>query len=126
MLIPLADGLPIEMRDSGSWILLVVLGLGMLLATLLLFLGGRALIDRSVQLRVGERGLSWKTGVFGRSPRLMEWRDILSDRIERGYRVRNLVVDLYDGRDRQSVVCGKSVSVRIDLGGRRIIKQKNV
>src|SRR3546814_18803692 len=28
-------------------------------------------------------------------------------------------------RDRTSVVKGKSVSVRVDLGGRRIIKQKN-
>src|SRR3546814_12159224 len=28
------------------------------------------------------------------------------------------------GRDRQSVVKGKSVSVRVDLGGRRIIKKK--
>src|SRR3546814_17821289 len=27
--------------------------------------------------------------------------------------------------DRQSVVSGKSVSVRVDLGGRRIIKKKN-
>src|SRR3546814_13425820 len=27
--------------------------------------------------------------------------------------------------DRKSVVLGKSVSVRVDLGGRRIIKQKN-
>src|SRR3546814_12668225 len=27
-------------------------------------------------------------------------------------------------RDRKSVVSGKSVSVRVDLGGRRIIKQK--
>src|SRR3546814_13221918 len=27
-------------------------------------------------------------------------------------------------RDRKSVVYGKSVSVRVDLGGRRIIKQK--
>src|SRR3546814_16184651 len=74
----------------------------MLLATLLLFRGGRALIDRSVQLRVGERGLSWKTGVFGRSPRLMEWSDILSARIERGYRVRNLVVELSDGSGRHT------------------------
>src|SRR3546814_11421823 len=99
MLIPLADGLPIEMRDAGSWILLVVLGLGMLLATLLLFLGGRALIDRSVQLRVGERGLSWKTGVFGMPPRLMVWSDSLSARLERGYRARHLVVDLSDRTD---------------------------
>src|SRR3546814_11141762 len=29
-----------------------------------------------------------------------------------------------DGRDRKSVVEGKSVSVRVDLGGRRIIKKK--
>src|SRR3546814_21196246 len=28
-------------------------------------------------------------------------------------------------RDRKSVVSGKSVSVRVDLGGRRIIKKKN-
>src|SRR3546814_13124738 len=28
--------------------------------------------------------------------------------------------------DRKSVVSGKSVSVRVDLGGRRIIKQKNI
>src|SRR3546814_13403281 len=30
-----------------------------------------------------------------------------------------------DGADRKSVVEGKSVSVRVDLGGRRIIKKKN-
>src|SRR3546814_11671105 len=29
------------------------------------------------------------------------------------------------GKDRKSVVLGKSVSVRVDLGGRRIIKQTN-
>src|SRR3546814_18422957 len=29
------------------------------------------------------------------------------------------------GRDRKSVVSGKSVSVRVDLGGRRLIKKKN-
>src|SRR3546814_15538106 len=31
---------------------------------------------------------------------------------------------LLHGRDRKSVVWGKSVSVRVDLGGRRIIKKK--
>src|SRR3546814_20281325 len=31
-----------------------------------------------------------------------------------------------DARDRKSVVSGKSVSVRVDLGGRRIIKKKKV
>src|SRR3546814_14977701 len=30
-----------------------------------------------------------------------------------------------EAADRKSVVSGKSVSVRVDLGGRRIIKQKN-
>src|SRR3546814_14556810 len=29
-------------------------------------------------------------------------------------------------KDRTSVVYGKSVSVRVDLGGRRIIKKKNI
>src|SRR3546814_14638328 len=29
-------------------------------------------------------------------------------------------------QDRKSVVSGKSVSVRVDLGGRRIIKKKNI
>src|SRR3546814_19911671 len=29
-----------------------------------------------------------------------------------------------DGEDRKSVVSGKSVSVRVDLGGRRLIKKK--
>src|SRR3546814_19442194 len=46
------------------------------------------------------------------------------------YRVRFLSRDpgikLFDGitEDRKSVVSGKSVSVRVDLGGRRIIKKK--
>src|SRR3546814_20705823 len=31
---------------------------------------------------------------------------------------------LHQGRDRKSVVSGKSVSVRVALGGRRIIKKK--
>src|SRR3546814_11077648 len=34
-------------------------------------------------------------------------------------------VGFLDQRDRKSVVEGKSVSVRVDLGGRRIIKKKN-
>src|SRR3546814_12945102 len=32
--------------------------------------------------------------------------------------------NLLAGKDRKSVVWGKSVSVRVDLGGRRIIKKK--
>src|SRR3546814_13021774 len=33
-------------------------------------------------------------------------------------------IALRNGRDRKSVVSGKSVSVRVDLGGRRIINKK--
>src|SRR3546814_14609534 len=36
------------------------------------------------------------------------------------------VWDATMGRDRKSVVEGKSVSVRVDLGGRRIIKKKKL
>src|SRR3546814_14036803 len=32
---------------------------------------------------------------------------------------------IYEGADRKSVVKGKSVSVRVDLGGRRTLKKKN-
>src|SRR3546814_18200956 len=35
-------------------------------------------------------------------------------------------VEMVDGRDRKSVVSGKSVSVRVDLGGRRIIKKNKI
>src|SRR3546814_9353412 len=39
-------------------------------------------------------------------------------------RVGEVVADIEHG-DRKSVVSGTSVSVRVDLGGRRIIKKKN-
>src|SRR3546814_11134486 len=38
---------------------------------------------------------------------------------------RRRLYRLRDRADRKSVVSGKSVSVRVDLGGRRIIKKKN-
>src|SRR3546814_15032168 len=41
----------------------------------------------------------------------------------RGGKAREFL-DLGKGQDRKSVVEGKSVSVRVDLGGRRIIKKK--
>src|SRR3546814_14893339 len=44
----------------------------------------------------------------------IEWFDLAIDRL--------IESDGYE--DRKSVVSGKSVSVRVDLGGRRIIKQK--
>src|SRR3546814_11265265 len=43
-----------------------------------------------------------------------DWRDV--EKLQEERRLRNL--------DRKSVVSGKSVSVRVDLGGRRIIKKK--
>src|SRR3546814_17052979 len=50
---------------------------------------------------------------------------------ENGLAVEEVVTGEYDlagrrclDRDRKSVVSGKSVSVRVDLGGRRIIKNK--
>src|SRR3546814_18203284 len=39
-------------------------------------------------------------------------------------RFRDYVLREAGGRDRKSVVSGKSVSVRVDLGGRRFIKKK--
>src|SRR3546814_18833128 len=35
------------------------------------------------------------------------------------------LVESNQGKDRKSVVWGKSLSVRVELGGRRIIKKKN-
>src|SRR3546814_13425290 len=57
-------------------------------------------------------------------------RDRLVDRGRRRHRGallehRHLVTFFCLGLDRKSVVEGKSVSVRLDLGGRRIIKKKN-
>src|SRR3546814_20049397 len=51
------------------------------------------------------------------------------DKIEQPVRALDLgkvsIIDA-DGQDRKSVVKGKSVSVRVDLGGRRLIKKKNI
>src|SRR3546814_10947203 len=41
-----------------------------------------------------------------------------------GIRRRNRTLDVMH-QDRKSVVSGRSVSVRVDLGGRRILKKKN-
>src|SRR3546814_14553826 len=42
----------------------------------------------------------------------------------RCFELRSFPIKSIDARDRKSVVQGKSVSVRVDLGGRRIIKKK--
>src|SRR3546814_20023952 len=39
---------------------------------------------------------------------------------------RKFTDGIFHGGDRKSVVLGKSVSVRVDSGGRRIIKQKKI
>src|SRR3546814_19127258 len=48
--------------------------------------------------------------------------DVVADVLAQRAADRDRVQD--GGEDRKSVVWGKSVSVRVDLGGRRIIKQK--
>src|SRR3546814_19202622 len=49
---------------------------------------------------------------------------LLRDRVELGQRLLRLAGDP-GAQDRKSVVSGKSVSVRVDLGGRGTIKKKN-
>src|SRR3546814_19619115 len=44
--------------------------------------------------------------------------------VQAGDQRRQHEVALALGQDRKSVVSGKSVSVRVDLGGRRILKKK--
>src|SRR3546814_17514651 len=58
--------------------------------------------------------------------------DVLADQILRRFDARTVACHqrfgqadvVEDPEDRKSVVSGKSVSVRVDLGGRRIIKKK--
>src|SRR3546814_11854870 len=54
-------------------------------------------------------------GVCGKMPAEQPW--VILSQIGAAYYFAHL--------DRKSVVQGKSVSVRVDLGGRRIIKKKN-
>src|SRR3546814_14844060 len=59
------------------------------------------------------------------------WSEKIVDRLSRAQRVRLFRRPAVEmllrclGIDRKSVVSGKRVSVRVDLGGRRIIKKKN-
>src|SRR3546814_16067906 len=65
-----------------------------------------------------------------RSANLINGRFVGDEVAHRGLRVRSERKPLLNGRayhaetDRKSVVEGKSVSGRVDLGGRRIIKKK--
>src|SRR3546814_8103628 len=77
--------------------------------------------DLSMEPRPDEIRRGQSTGVRPRLVRRREMRQLVRMRLaERrtGGHARNV-------GDRKSVVEGKSVSVRVDLGGRRIIKQKS-
>src|SRR3546814_20906292 len=45
---------------------------------------------------------------------------------DRSCQIETFAREPANGEDRKSVVSGKSVSVRVDLGGRRIIKKKKL
>src|SRR3546814_15801738 len=82
----------------------------------------QALVFLALRLVVGQRGL--KLGA-----QLLHLGDERCHGIARGIafdaqRLHFLGRELGTGIDRKSVVWGKSVSVRVDLGGRRIIKKK--
>src|SRR3546814_13839852 len=67
----------------------------------------------------------------GRSAQLLHPEDVAGYRARRPDREQPDVrrprrVELQARSDRKSVVEGKSVSVRVDLGGRRIIKKKKI
>src|SRR3546814_14977989 len=54
------------------------------------------------------------------------WRRNWISSLRRQRASRTAAPNHNDSRDRKSVVSGKSGSVRVDLGGRRLIKKKNV
>src|SRR3546814_5691549 len=55
---------------------------------------------------------------------LVELRDALEAQLRDAGKLEWALEDFAALADRKSVVSGKSVSVRVDLGGRRIIKKK--
>src|SRR3546814_18404779 len=84
------------------------------------------------RLPTGKKGLG-KLALFGLAKQIvvdtkkeglrnrftLNWDDLLASSD-----TSNPEMDLTDSEDRKSVVSGKSVSVRVDLGGRRLIKKK--
>src|SRR3546814_11356318 len=93
--------------------------------------GTRCFPPRVMEPGTGETDLEWVeamgTGtvysvtVIGRKPPAAPYHVALID-LDEGPRLMSRVEGM---ADRKSVVSGKSVSVRVDLGGRRIIKKKN-
>src|SRR3546814_15894143 len=75
----------------------------------------------------GRRGPGTPVRLRARSRRAAGWRR-LQTRPGRGAGGGAVHLDRSGRReqDRKSVVEGKGVSVRVDLGGRRIIKKKNI
>src|SRR3546814_17970086 len=76
----------------------------------------------------GEDAVVPRGGRRGRHRRDLERRSVVAGGRARSKGARSADHDggcAWRGPDRKSVVSGKSVSVRVDLGGRRIIKKKN-
>src|SRR3546814_21083020 len=71
---------------------------------------------------VGPEGFGQKVREWNSTALLQEWREAWADHVNE--RLAELDIDARIDQDRKSVVSGKSVSVRVDLGGRRIIKKK--
>src|SRR3546814_15823563 len=83
-----------------------------------------AMADR--QVKAGEAGrAAWHSVHAGRLFTEMELKANYDDFFIKAQRTRDAQADGgRSTRDRKSVVRGKRVSVRVDLGGRRIIKKK--
>src|SRR3546814_15327928 len=69
-----------------------------------------------------DNGSRWDQCAERRPWRLYRFHS--DDRPVRASEAGNAAAQCHGARDRKSVVWGKSVSVRVDLGGRRIIKKK--
>src|SRR3546814_15438839 len=65
------------------------------------------------------------TGIFGRRAILEQSECALRSARRNGLAMSVLMIGADHFKDRKSVVVGKSVSVRVDRGGRRIIQKKN-
>src|SRR3546814_17682849 len=84
--------------------------------------------QRSSDRQPAERSIrgGWaRSAVFAQ--RRFQWRHTGWDRLLPGYATQRAALEFRPSlsvRDRKSVVSGKSVYVRVDLGGGRIIKNK--
>src|SRR3546814_14025356 len=79
-------------------------------------------LDDRDALPIWQRQLAQRESRYWRDERAIS-TDVPEDWSQRPALLRAL--EITARRDRKSVVEGKSVSVRLDLGGRRLIKKKN-